>query len=52
MRYGQDSCRQTLDIYCLEDTQANTDDEASTELVGRPVVIFYTGGAWIIGYKM
>jgi prenylcysteine alpha-carboxyl methylesterase len=49
-----------LDIYCLEESHASSaddnddddNDEASTELLGRPVVIFYTGGAWIIGYKM
>jgi prenylcysteine alpha-carboxyl methylesterase len=40
------------------ESQANSDDDddddeqASAELLGKPVVVFYTGGAWIIGYKM
>ena len=58
-RYAPDSRRQFLDIYTAKDasdaplTSSNPlrDDEEET-CVLAPVVIFLTGGAWIIGYKM
>ena len=43
-RYDTQSCRQYLDIY--QPTTASSSSEPS------PVVVFYTGGAWCIGYKM
>ena len=79
VRFGHDSCRQTLDVYAAtplngnsttssnnnssnsrednpdEGTGLNIDrplSSASISLLQRPVVIFYTGGAWLIGYKM
>ena len=79
--YGNDSIRQTLDVYrpkrvtnnhhrpvvsegdnddnddsdqeereCLIDEQMTTTTSIASSL--SPVVVFYTGGAWIIGYKM
>lgn len=47
IRFGAESCRQTLDVYSLESC---SDDTAP--LLGAPVLIFFTGGAWLIGYKM
>jgi prenylcysteine alpha-carboxyl methylesterase len=79
VRFGHDSCRQTLDVYSAisvngtstssnnssnsNSREANPDEgtnldvdrqltSSSTSLLPRPVVIFYTGGAWLIGYKM
>lgn len=63
VRYGHDSCRQTLDVYSpiSPNTNNNTVDDdtttphalqSSTSLLQRPVVVFYTGGAWLVGYKM
>jgi prenylcysteine alpha-carboxyl methylesterase len=69
VRFGQESCRQTLDVYSAipsngsstnsresnpdEGTNLNIDRQlSSASLLQRPVVVFYTGGAWLIGYKM
>jgi prenylcysteine alpha-carboxyl methylesterase len=78
VRFGHDSCRQTLDVYSAiplnssssnnnisnsREQENNTDEgtnlnidrqvsSASASLLQRPVVIFYTGGAWLIGYKL
>jgi hypothetical protein len=70
VRFGHDSCRQTLDVYSAislngnsnsnnnnnnEGTNLNIDRQLSStsaSLLQRPVVIFYTGGGWLIGYKM
>lgn len=73
VRFGHDSCRQTLDVYSAislngsidsrnnDSTESDPDVGAnlnidrqmsSASLLQRPVVIFYTGGAWLIGYKM
>jgi prenylcysteine alpha-carboxyl methylesterase len=80
VRFGHDSCRQTLDVYSAMPLNGNTNNttnnsnssnsrqdtpdegtsrnidrqlsSASTSLLPRPVVIFYTGGAWLIGFKM
>jgi prenylcysteine alpha-carboxyl methylesterase len=49
IRFGSQSCRQTLDIYCIKPAPVQDED---ISLVGVPVLVFYTGGAWIIGYKM
>lgn len=47
VRYGSQSCRQTMDVYSLK-----TSPSASSPLLGAPVLVFFTGGAWLIGYKM
>jgi prenylcysteine alpha-carboxyl methylesterase len=54
IRFGKDSCRQTLDVYSLAVAAADVEDndESSARLLGAPVVVFFTGGAWLIGYKM
>jgi len=46
--FGRESCRQTLDVYSIVDDR----NRSEQNLVDAPVVIFYTGGAWMIGYKM
>jgi prenylcysteine alpha-carboxyl methylesterase len=52
VRYGNSSCRQTLDVY-LSHRQSVQDPELSTlSLLKQPVVVYFTGGAWLIGYKM
>jgi len=43
-RYDNRSCRQFLDLYKAKN---NSGDSSLA-----PVVVFYTGGAWCIGYKM
>lgn len=40
--YNDRSSRQTLDVYSLPEKP----------LILRPVVVFFPGGAWLIGYKM
>ena len=63
VRYGSESTRQRVDVYrplkqrdstregLLErDTNLLTEDYYPNTL--HPVVVFCTGGAWIIGYKM
>lgn len=71
VRFGNGSCRQTLDVYSLDtptqhghsDSNDNQDLEngtaahspayaTRTSLIDAPVVLFFTGGAWLIGYKM
>jgi prenylcysteine alpha-carboxyl methylesterase len=63
IRFGTESCRQTLDLYSLQATTSqetsdvltypnNSSNISSEMLVKAPVVLFYTGGAWLIGYKM
>lgn len=44
VRYGQESCRQTVDVYSAR--------SQSTGLLRSPVLVFIPGGAWVIGYKM
>ena len=50
------SCRQTLDIYYPPTTETVVSPTLSNVRRPRirklPVVVFYTGGAWLIGYKM
>jgi prenylcysteine alpha-carboxyl methylesterase len=51
--YAHDSWRQSLDIYKPHSQQQQ--DERAPLLQPQsssPVVVFYTGGAWCIGYKM
>lgn len=84
VRYGRESCRQTLDVYLLSDRgeMSQSCDRSGNSLEegyvpdptdlrgdylricndmeaeicapnsGAPVVVFFTGGAWLIGYKM
>jgi prenylcysteine alpha-carboxyl methylesterase len=71
IRFGKESCRQTLDVYCFgpstgrqphanasNNVERNEDDDDSeshtttSPLMPAPVVLFFTGGAWLIGYKM
>ncbi len=47
--YENQSCRQTLDVYSTHYTARQND---ARPLLGAPVVVFFTGGAWLIGYKM
>lgn len=44
-RYGNKSWRQSLDVYLPI-------REKQQDGLLAPVVVFYTGGAWVIGYKM
>jgi prenylcysteine alpha-carboxyl methylesterase len=65
LKYGNESFRQTLDVYRPRNNRAASnpvrsrssqvdgpDDDESICLVPAPVLVFYTGGAWMIGYKM
>ncbi|KAG7347409.1 carboxylesterase [Nitzschia inconspicua] len=71
VRYGDDSMRQTLDVYRLGRKNKNEivhcngenghpfssnrqDSSSATEATDNaaPVLVFYTGGGWMIGYKM
>lgn len=60
VRYGDESCRQTLDIYfpCANAITRSSTKKKATSQGGAsssslsPVVVFYTGGGWMIGYKM
>jgi len=54
VNFGRESCRQTLDVYSittLPDENCTTAQHQNPPTLA-PVVIFYTGGAWMIGYKM
>ena len=71
VRYNDQSCRQTLDIYhtlpsaTSQRREGGVDDDSATSILATPaptaaavatnlspVIVFYTGGGWIIGYKM
>lgn len=66
IRYGHDSCRQSLDIYFPDEAsyrkareftrQPNgivpTSGQLAALMDGPATVIFASGGAWLIGYKM
>eukprot|EP00977_Amphora_coffeiformis_P007501 scaffold1640_cov161-Amphora_coffeaeformis.AAC.24 len=66
LRFGEDSCRQSLDIYFPDDASyqkareymrqpdetAPTNSQLAALMNGPPTVIFASGGAWLIGYKM
>lgn len=52
LEYGQGAKkRNLLDVY-LPPTQQNTASHSSPRCKSFPVVIFFSGGAWIIGYKL
>ena len=67
LQYGNDSIRQKVDVYYRSCTKTDDGEQQEGILGGRrecaaeeecrrsspaPVIIFCTGGAWIIGYKM
>jgi prenylcysteine alpha-carboxyl methylesterase len=62
VRYGQDSIRQSLDVYRPNKISSRvsgehivgdiSDDQTEQCLLPSPVLVFYTGGGWMIGYKM
>jgi len=59
VRYGKESCRQTLDVYSSSSSSSSLvtkmkspNNDIHAAVVTKPVVVFYTGGAWMIGYKM
>jgi prenylcysteine alpha-carboxyl methylesterase len=66
VRFGKGSCRHTLDVYTTANGNSDSDDNqavdnngtathspaSTTSLMAAPVVLFFTGGAWLIGYKM
>ena len=45
VQYGNDSIRQRVDVY-------RSIEASEEECRPKPVVVFATGGAWMIGYKM
>ena len=49
---GGCSCRRYLDIYGSRSSPPSYDGGGNDEGKKKPVVIFLTGGAWIIGYRM
>ena len=48
IHFARESCRQTLDVYSIKQHT----DQSPALAAAAPVVIFYTGGAWMMGYKM
>ena len=54
VKYGTQSCRQTLDIYGATSTSESDSTEQSQpqQTKKKPVLVFVPGGAWLIGYKM
>lgn len=62
IKYGSDSVRQTLDVYRARSNMTlsvrtsndgeTCEQESTMSLLNAPVLVFYTGGAWMIGYKM
>lgn len=84
VKYADDSCRQSLDVYCPDETSyqmaleycrarrrarhggtpplgqgepignlvGEAREESISSLIRAPTVIFLSGGAWLIGYKL
>lgn len=54
VRYGNESIRQRIDVYRSCEIPVGSSQREGQEplLSSAPVLVFYTGGAWMIGYKM